>query len=43
MGVIIDFLNLSGKVSLLIDVLKIVASGELRIHLDDFKILMGKE
>ena len=43
MGVIFDVFNLSGKVPLLIDVLKIVASGELRIHLDDFKILMGKE
>ena len=43
MGVILDVFNLSAKVPLLIDVLKIIASGELRIHLDDFKILMEKE
>ena len=43
MGVIFDDFNLSGKVPLLNDMLKIVASGELRIHLDDFKISMGKE
>ena len=35
MGVILDVFNLSGKVPLLIDVLNIVARGELRTHLDD--------